>query len=242
MICDSVSSQLKARFAWARRVAVLAGAGVSAESGVPTFRGGGDSVVWRGFPFEQLSSPEMLEANPALFWEWFNYRRAIILQVKPNPAHYALADWQTRFEAFTLVTQNIDDLHHLAGSRDVLELHGNIWRARCMACGQLIEHREAPIRENLPRCLCGGILRPDVVLFGESLPQEGWQKAFEVASRCDLFFVVGTSAIVYPAAELPLVAKRSGAFLIEVNPEATPLTSIADATVLGKAGEVLPRF
>lgn len=242
MIYDGVSEELKARFRRARRVGVLTGAGVSAESGVPTFRGGGDSAVWKGFPFEQVSSAMMLAANPVLVWEWFNYRREVISRVKPNPAHYALARWPTKFESCTLVTQNIDDLHRAAGSTDVLELHGNVWRVRCLSCGRLMEHRDVPIRENPPRCSCGGALRPDVVLFGEVLPQVVWRRAYEAACQCDLFFVVGTSAIVYPAAQLPHVAKQSGAFLMEVNPETTPLTAWADATVLGTAAAILPAF
>lgn len=242
MIYPGVTEALRERFRHARRVGVLTGAGVSAESGVPTFRSGGQSLVWRGMPFEQLSSAETLATNPVLVWEWFNYRREIISRVKPNPAHYALAEWPARFEAFTLATQNIDGLHRVAGSTDLLELHGNIWRVRCLACGLVFEYRQVPIDQNPPRCVCGGILRPDVVLFGEVLPQAILSRAMDAASRCDLFFVVGTSAIVYPAASLPVVAKRSGAFLIEVNPETTPLSSLADATLLGKAGEILPKF
>jgi NAD-dependent deacetylase len=242
MVFDDVTRELKDRFEQARRVCVLTGAGVSAESGVPTFRGGGQSLVWRGMPFEHLSSAETLARDPVLVWEWFNYRREIISKVKPNPAHLALVEWQRRFENFTLVTQNIDDLHRVAGVTDLLELHGNLWRARCLSCRWLGEHREVPIRQYPPRCSCGGVLRPDVVLFGEMLPESVLERAMNESARCDLFCVVGTSAIVYPAAYLPQVAKRNGAFLIEVNFEATSLTSMADATLLGKAGEILPKF
>jgi NAD-dependent deacetylase len=242
MIHSRVTSELVERFQRARRVAVLTGAGISAESGVPTFRGGGESVVWNGFPFEQLSSAETLASNPVLVWDWFNYRREIISPVKPNAAHAALAAWEGKFERLTLMTQNIDGLHRLAGSTEVLELHGNIWRVRCLGCGRAGEHRESPLRENPPRCSCGGPLRPDVVLFGEMLPPEVWQQALDETSRCDLLLVIGTSAVVYPAAYLPAVAKRRGAFLVEVNPEITPLTPLADATLLGKAAAVVPDF
>jgi NAD-dependent deacetylase len=159
----------------------------------------------------------------------------MLAQVEPNPGHFALADWETRFERFTLITQNIDDLHRAAGSMNVLELHGNIWRARCLRCASTFEARESPLEQNPPLCLaCGGPARPDVVLFGELLPEGVFERAEQAASSADLFFVVGTSAVVYPAAALPITAKRRGARLIEVNPEQTDISVFADVTLLGK--------
>lgn len=245
MIVREVTAELRRRFRDARRVAVLTGAGVSAESGVPTFRGGGGSNAiweWRGRPVSELSSAELLAADPKLVWEWFDYRRGLVKEVKPNPGHDALARWEKRFPSFTLVTQNIDGLHAAAGSRRPLELHGNIWRGRCVGCRTAKLLKETPLREMPPMCACGKPLRPDVVLFGEMLPEGVYEQAEAAAEACDLFFVIGTSAVVYPAAWLPVRAKKAGAFVVEVNPEETELTPRADATVLGKAGEALPAF
>jgi NAD-dependent deacetylase len=243
-VLKQVSDELQRAFDGARRVVVLTGAGISAESGVPTFRGGGGSEIWawRGRPVTELSSAEMLAADPRLVWEWFDHRRALLATAKPNAGHLALAAWERRFEEFTLVTQNIDDLHSAAGSLNVLELHGNIWRARCRRCGSVFDFRVHPI-EDLPRCIaCGGPARPDVVLFGEFLPEGVFERAEKAAQRCELFFVVGTSAVVYPAASLPISARKAGARIIEVNPELTDVSAFADATLLGKAGEILPQF
>ena len=235
-----ISEELRQRFARAQRVLVLTGAGVSAESGVPTFRGGGHSAVWKGLPFDVISSAEMLERNLPAVWEWFDYRRDFLESILPNAAHYEIARWQERFPEFTLVTQNVDGLHHKAGSRDVIELHGNIWRARCVACRFSHDMSKASRPE---ACLeCGESLRPDVVLFGEFLPPGAFEFASERASRCELCLVVGTSALVYPAAGLPEIAKAAGAYVCEVNPERTPLSALCDEVLLGKAGEVLPLF
>jgi NAD-dependent deacetylase len=167
----------------------------------------------------------------------------MLIGIEPNAGHFALAQWEGRFEGFTLVTQNIDDLHSAAGSLNVLELHGNIWRARCLRCASTFEVRETPLGENPPRCLaCGEAARPDVVLFGEMLPEGVFERAEDAAGRADLFFVIGTSAVVYPAAGLPVIAKRRGARVIEINPEMTDISFFADVTLLGKAGELLPQF
>lgn len=242
MMDRRIDQSVRIVFQQAARVTVLTGAGISAESGIPTFRSGGHSLVWRGYPFEQLSSAATLAHNPMLVWDWFNYRREIISQVEPNAAHRALARWQDEFEQFTLITQNIDGLHWRAGSRDIIELHGNIWQVVCQACGQRSEHRQVPLQENPPRCSCTGLLRPAVVLFGESLSEQAWQRAVQAASTCELFIAVGTSAVVYPAAQLPVIAKQAGAYLLEINPETTPLTPLADMTIVGKAAEVLPQL
>ena len=241
----SISERLRVRFAQARRVVVLTGAGVSAESGVPTFRGGGGAAVWKGMPFSVISSAGMLQRDLREVWEWFDYRRGVIRTLSPNPAHVALARWQNQFEDFTLVTQNIDGLHGRAGSRDVVELHGSIWRARCAACGARHDLRDEDEGERMrpPACReCADVLRPDVVLFGEMLPAGAFERALERAKVCDLFFVIGTSAVVYPAAALPEIAKSAGAYTVEINPEATPLSGLCDEVINGKAGEILPLF
>jgi len=234
-----ISPELRRRAAEATRVLVLTGAGVSAESGVPTFRGGGNSAVWKGMPFDVISSAAMVVRDLAAVWEWFDYRRELLKALRPNRAHEEIARWQERFPDFMLVTQNIDGLHQSAGSRNVVELHGNIWRARCISCGARYQTSEITSRPDA--CLdCGDRLRPDVVLFGEMLPAGVFEHAAAKAAQCELCFVIGTSGIVYPAASLPEIAKAAGAFVCEVNPERTALSDNCDEVVNGKAGEVLP--
>ena len=235
-----ISDELRRRFAQARSVVVLTGAGVSAESGVPTFRGGGNTAVWKGMRFDVISSAQMVQRDLPAVWEWFDYRRELLKTLQPNPAHLAIAQWQDRFEQFTLVTQNIDGLHHRAGSRDVIELHGSIWRARCITC-----HTQFSIPQDGERrpdaCFdCGNPLRPDVVLFGELLPPGAFELAVRRAEDCELCFVVGTSAVVYPAAAVPEIASAAGAYVCEVNLEPTPLSHSCDEVLTGKAGEILP--
>lgn len=237
----NISAKLRRRFNAAGSVLVLTGAGVSAESGVPTFRGGGNSATWKGLPFDVISSGAMLERNLPAVWEWFDYRRDVLRALEPNAAHQTIASWQERFADLTLVTQNVDGLHQRAGSRNVVELHGNIWRARCITC-RLVH--EIPLEGDRPEACseCGNMLRPDVVLFGEMLPPGAFEFALERASRCELCFVIGTSGLVYPAASLPEVAKSSGAFVCEINPERTALSDLCDEMIMGKAGEVLPQI
>ena len=235
--------RVRAEVAKAERVVVLTGAGVSAESGVPTFRGGGGAAVWRGLPATTLSSAEMVASDLNLVWEWFEYRRGLIASCAPNPAHEAIARWQTRFPGFTLVTQNVDGLHQKAGSRDVLELHGNLWRGRCTRCRMVAELPETPLGEIPPTCpACASALRPDVVLFGEMLPPGAFERAAQAAERADVFFVVGTSAVVWPAADLPEIAARRGAFVVEVNPEPSGAGGARAVALAGKAGELLPEI
>ena len=234
-----ISTDLAERFRGAERVLVLTGAGVSAESGVPTFRGGGDSAVWKGMPFDVISSAQMVSRDLAAVWEWFDHRRSRLSALKPNAAHLELAKWQPRFVHLNLVTQNIDGLHQLAGSRDVIELHGNIWRARCTTCDSRQEISRDGERSDA--CFqCGDPVRPDVVLFGEMLPAGAFEAAAAAAAGCELCFVVGTSALVYPAAALPEIAREAGAFVCEVNPELTPVSHLCHEVLTGKAGEVLP--
>ena len=236
-----ISAKLRERFANAERVVVLTGAGVSAESGVPTFRGGGNSAVWKGLPFDVISSAGMLARDLPVVWEWFNYRRGVLATLKPNPGHEAIASWEKQFKEFTLVTQNIDGLHQAAGSRNVIELHGSIWRARCFECGARVQVSELKFDDGVPVCFyCGGHLRPDVVLFGEMLSPGAFEQAAAAAGQCELCFVVGTSAVVYPAASIPEIARTGGACVVEVNPERTPLSDLCDEVLTGKAGEILP--
>jgi NAD-dependent deacetylase len=234
-----ISRELRKRFERAKSILVLTGAGVSAESGVPTFRGGGNTAVWKGMPFDVISSAPMLERDLPAVWEWFDYRRHVLQGIEPNPAHLEIARWPERFQQFTTVTQNVDGLHQKAGSKNVVELHGSIWRARCLSC---TARYEISTRELRPTdCLsCGDRLRPDVVLFGEMLPAGVFELAAERASECDVCFAIGTSGMVYPAASLPGIAKAAGAYLCEVNPERTPLSALCDEVLTAKAGEILP--
>lgn len=236
-----ISDDLLARFVEASRVLVLTGAGVSAESGVPTFRGGGNTAVWKGMPFDVISSAQMVSRDLAAVWEWFDYRRELLSNLKPNNAHFEIAKWQSRFKDFALVTQNIDGLHQLAGSQDVIELHGNIWTARCTVCHSR-QKIDCEVARDKACLVCGDPVRPDVVLFGEILPPGAFEAAADIAANCELCFVVGTSALVYPAAGLPEIAKAAGAFICEVNPERTPLSALCDEVLTGKAGEVLPQI
>ena len=230
----------------ARAVAVLTGAGVSAESGVPTFREA-QTGLWAEYRPEDLATPEAFHQNPQRVWEWYQWRRDLVAKVGPNPGHDALVEMEAhitaRGGAFTLLTQNVDGLHHQAGSQHIYELHGNIQRIKCAQCG--IEAQGWAADESPPRCQqlgCNGLLRPDVVWFGESLPQRALQAAIEAAHTCEIFFSIGTSALVQPAASLPLMALESDALLVEINPQPTPLTPRADFALQGASGEILPEL
>ncbi len=226
---EKIPEELKSLLLKSTKICVLTGAGISAESGIPTFRGGGNSVVWKGMPFEQISSAEMVRKDLDAVWEWFDYRRGLYKECQPNAAHFALAAWQDRFEEFTLVTQNVDGLHDRAGSKDVIELHGNINRAKCVDCGKIHQIKPEVVPHEPTICdKCGAKLRPDVVLFGEMLPIGAFEKAERRASSCEVFFIIGTSAFVYPAIGLAEIAKYVGAKLVEINPEETPMTDFCD--------------
>lgn len=222
----------------ARSVAALTGAGISAESGIPTFRGQGG--LWRNFRAEELATPDAFAADPKLVWEWYDWRRGIIARAEPNPGHRALARLEGVKEDFTLVTQNIDGLHDRAGHARLLKLHGDIWQLRCTLCGADWQDRRAPLPGLPPRCQCGGLARPGVVWFGESLPAGIFAGAQQAVSRCEVLLVVGTSAVVHPAATLVPRARRGGAKVIEVNVDATAATAIADIALQGPSGEILP--
>jgi len=226
----------------ASRAAALTGAGISAESGIPTFRGAGG--LWRNFRPEDLATPEAFARDPKTVWEWYDWRRGLIRDAKPNLGHYALAQLERRMGGrFVLITQNVDGLHNRAGSERVLKLHGDIWWTLCTACGDVRSDFRVPLPELPPRCAaCGGLLRPGVVWFSEPLPARTWEQAEEAARTCDLLIVAGTSAVVYPAASLAPLAKRHGARIIEINTEATPLSGEADLCLKGPSGEILPQI
>ncbi len=230
--------QLIARLARAARVAVLTGAGISAESGLPTFRGPGG--WWRNQRAEDLATPAAFERNPHLVWEWYQHRREQVAQHRPNAGHAALAKLAGLFQEFTLITQCVDRYHQQAGARDVIELHGNLIESRCLQCGVQAEGATEVWRGGLPYCGCGGLRRPAVVWFGEKLPAAALRRAFRAAEECTIFFAIGTSALVYPAAQLPHVARAAGAAIVEINPERTPLTPQAHWFLQGPAGEMLP--
>jgi NAD-dependent deacetylase len=224
-----------------RSCVVLTGAGISAESGVPTFRG--KEGLWGKFRAEELATMSAFVANPKIVWEWYNWRRRLIGEVQPNPGHYALRDLQQMFESFTLVTQNIDGLHRAAGSDNILELHGNIYRNKCVNCNEPVGEDINIDPDAVPCCpRCGGKIRPDVVWFGEMLDPRTINTAFAESERTELFLSVGTSALVQPAASLPLTARHHGATLVEINPDKTPITHIADYYVSARSGEFLPRL
>ncbi len=211
------------------RAVAFTGAGISAEAGIPTFRGRGG--LWEMFRPEELATPEAFSRDPRRVWEWYAWRVGLVLSAEPTPAHRVLARWEAEGWLAGVITQNVDGLHQRAGSRKVVELHGRITRARCTGCGKTLE-LGAPPEEVPPRCRdCGSLLRPDVVWFGEPLPENAWREAAELSSSCDVMIVIGTSAVVYPAAQLPLIAKASGANLIEVNPEETALSGDADVSL-----------
>ena len=233
------SRKLIERLYKAYNVVVLTGAGISAASGVPTFRG--KDGLWNKFNPEELANVDAFLKNPELVWEWYQWRRNLIKNVKPNLGHYALVDLEGFYNEFTLITQNVDNLHQLAGSRNVIELHGNIMRNKCHSCGRVYEEEVEFKNGELPTCPhCGGLIRPDVVWFGEMLPADAIQSAQQAAAAAEVFFSIGTSAQVEPAASLPYLAKGNGAYLVEINPEPTPLTDVADEAFLMPAEEVLP--
>lgn len=223
----------------ARTVTVLTGAGISAESGIPTFRDA-QSGLWSAYRPEELATPQAFQRDPKLVWEWYTWRRDLINRAEPNPGHDSLVIMETRIQDFCLVTQNVDGLHQRAGSKNVLELHGNIHRSRCFREGVLVSSAETK-GDSPPKCPgCGSYLRPDVVWFGESLSEDTLRQAWETVNQCDLFFSIGTSALVHPAAALPEIAHRSGAKVVEININRTPLTQKATYFLQGSAALVLP--
>lgn len=234
-----ISAELVAACRQARHITVLTGAGVSAESGIPTFREA-QTGLWARYDAQDLATPEAFRRHPDLVWQWYQSRRVKLAAARPNPGHLALARLQSLTPKLTLITQNIDGLHQEAGSTQLLELHGNIRRNRCFDCRR--PGREATAADrHPPRCLhCSGLLRPDVVWFGESLSYENLSAALEAAAGGDIFLSIGTSALVQPAASLPLEALNAGRTVVEINPQPTPLTPLVDYHLAGPSGEVLP--
>jgi NAD-dependent deacetylase len=223
----------------ASRVVALTGAGVSQESGLRTFRDA-QAGLWAQYRPEDLATPEAFARNPGLVWDWYAMRRERAASVQPNLGHFALAGFERRLPGFLLLTQNVDGLHQRAGSQRVIELHGNITRVRCASCGHFPDAWPEG-GAGAPRCArCGGLLRPDVVWFGESLPREALEQAVEASRACQAFLSIGTSGLVQPAASLAFAAKNRGAVVVEINAEATPLTEKCDFAFHGKSGEILP--
>ena len=237
----NISHKLRSLLQNTESICVLTGAGISAESGVETFRG--SNGLWSKLKPEELANFDAFMRNPELVWEWYNYRKEIIHHVKPNPAHFALARMQELVKDFTLVTQNIDNLHIRAGSTNVLELHGNVERSYCIGCGKFVVNVEVSLENKVPHCQsCNGIIRPDIVWFGEMLPEGVFEAATEAVDRSELFLTIGTSAVVYPAANLPITARKHGAYVVEINLERTEISHTVHETLLGKAGEILPQL
>lgn len=234
------SNKLLDRIQNAKVVSALTGAGVSAESGVPTFRDPGG--IWEKFRPEQLANFEAFMSDPDFVWSWYQHRREIMREVKPNPGHYALADMENLFDEFNLITQNIDNLHNRAGSKRVTELHGNIERNYCIKCRTFIGEVDIKEKAVLKCVKCGGLIRPDVVWFGEMLPPDALRHAEDCAMNSDVFFSIGTSAEVYPAAMLPMIARQSGAYVVEMNIKPTALSHDIDEMIEGKSGETLKQL
>jgi len=223
------------------RLAALTGAGISQESGLRTFRDA-QTGLWAQYKPEDLASPEAFRRDPKLIWDWYAWRREAVKGVRPNAGHYALVDIEAFLPEFSLITQNVDGLHRMAGSRNVLELHGNIQRVRCADC-YIFTETWGDDTESVPQCsVCGGLLRPDVVWFGEALPRDQLEAAVEAARTCEVFFSIGTSGVVQPAASLAHAARNRGAVVVEINAEPTPLTHKANYAFHGKSGELLPEL
>lgn len=245
---DTDTQQAAAWLRAAKQIVALTGAGASKESGVPTFRDAMDGL-WARYDPQELATPGAFQRNPKLVWDWYEFRRGLVAQARPNPGHTALAELERRFPSLAVITQNVDDLHEQAGSRDVVHLHGNIARSKCYAACRgeptLIDvaaldydHEAGP-----PPCPhCGAWVRPDVVWFGEMLPATALSRAYDLSADCDVMLVVGTSGLVTPAANLPIVARQAGAQVIEINPDETPISHIAQLRLHGPSGQVLPQL
>ena len=229
----------------AKHITVLTGAGISAESGVPTFRQA-QTGLWSKYDPEELATPQSFKANPALVWNWYKWRQEIIYQADPNPGHIALADMEKiasdNNTYFILITQNVDGLHQLAGTHNIIELHGNIHQYKCFDCGEIPECILSNPGVDSHCTICGGSLRPDVVWFGENIPTAALQSSWKAAQDCDIFFSIGTSAFVQPAASLPLIALQNSATVIEINTNETPITTVATYHFQAPSGEILPKI
>ncbi len=230
--------ELTEKLKQAKSLAVLTGAGISAESGVPTFRG--KDGLWKQYRAEELATPQAFAANPKLVWEWYDWRRSIIYPLSPNAAHTTIAKLEKYYDNFTVITQNVDGLHQKAGSKNIIELHGNIWKIQCIAEGYVTENYEVPLKEIPPKCKCSALFRPYIVWFGESLHPYTFENAINIIKLSEILLVIGTSAIVQPAASIPIIAKEANKIVVEINIEDTPLTPIVDLSIKGKAAEIIP--
>lgn len=240
MSTDDSIQDLRARLSTAKSVTVLTGAGISADSGVPTFRG--PEGLWKDFRPEELASPDAFERDPKLVWEWYNWRRELLATKRPNPGHEALVELEQRYERFWLITQNVDGLHAAAGSRKLSEIHGNIWKIRCTGCGVVEDNQDVPI-EIPPKCpSCYALLRPHIVWFGESLDPEDLQQSYEELRSCEILLIIGTSGLVYPAASFGPMAKDQGAFVAELNLDPTPNSDLVDLSIQGRAKDLIPQL
>jgi NAD-dependent deacetylase len=235
----TIPDELASRLRLTRRVVVLTGAGISAESGVPTFRQA-QTGLWAQYDPEELATPQAFHRNPKQVWDWYSWRRDLVSRARPNDGHLALTEIERLVPEFTLITQNVDSLHQRAGTNNIIELHGNLNRTKCANEDRIVSNwRE--IDGHPPACPdCGGYLRPDVVWFGESLSYDVLNRAVQAAREAEIFLTIGTSGIVYPAASLPLEAVHYGAIGVEINPEATPLSNQMTYTLLGPSGSILP--
>ncbi len=231
---------LKTRLAGAAAVTVVTGAGISADSGIPTFRG--NDGLWNKYRPEELASPEAFARDPRLVWTWYNWRRELIAAKQPNPAHHALVELERRVNTFRIITQNVDGFHSLAGSQSVSEIHGNIWKVRCTQCGRVAANRDVPIA--VPPCcaVCRGLLRPHIVWFGESLDPGELRQSHDALRDCEVLLIIGTSGVVYPAASFGAVAKARGAFVAELNRDPTPQSDLVDAAIHGAAKDLVPEL
>jgi NAD-dependent deacetylase len=222
------------------KITVLTGAGISAPSGVPTFRGGADSL-WENMRPEELATPQAFNADPEKVWRWYDWRRSLLEPCKPNRAHYALVELENIANNVTIITQNVDGLHQLAGSKNLMEFHGSIWVTRCLDCKKETVNRSVSL-PIIPRCECGGMLRPGVVWFGEGIDPQIMQASVEASSDCNLFLVIGTSGLVHPAAGMAQIAKEAGATVVEFNLEPSGVSNHIDLFVAGSADETVPQL
>ena len=235
-IPDGLSRALRG----ARHIVALTGSGISAESGIPTFRDA-QTGLWEQYNPQDLATPEAFLQDPKLVWDWYRWRRKLVLECEPNAAHEALASLATLANSFTLITQNVDGLHQRAGSMSVIEFHGNLFDDRCFVERALVE--SARLVDDVPTCpTCGGLLRPGVVWFGETIPPAAMNDASAAVADCDVFLSIGTSSLVWPAAGFAEEAKRRGAVTVEVNPNATPMSASFDYRLAGNAAHVVPEL
>lgn len=226
------------RLVQAKSLLVITGAGISAESGIPTFRG--SDGLWKNYRAEELATPDAFERDPVTVWQWYDWRRGIISKAEPNPGHHAIKELEDMFDDFLLITQNVDGLHGRTGIKNIVEIHGNLWRVRCTREGKVSMLMDVPLNSVPPQCACGAVLRPDVVWFGESIPSHALELSLSALEQCDTLVVVGTSGVVYPVASFPQTVKDNGGYVVEINVEPTPISALADASLFGNSGDILP--